>query len=102
MLGMGVNPFHDLAYILAGILVIVLCLRGSAAVAEGTLIGVGLFLIVLFILGVTARNNLTIISMRGEDDTGNFLHAIVGIALLGVGLLSSGATAASMRRRGLA
>jgi Domain of unknown function (DUF4383) len=102
LLGMGVNPFHNLAYILAGVWLIVVCTRGTAAAAEGTLVGAGLFLIVLFVIGVVGSDNLTIISMRGEDDPGNFLHLVVGVALLASGLMSSAATASATRRRGLA
>jgi hypothetical protein len=102
LLGMGVNPFHNLAYIIAGVWLIVLCTRGAAAAAEGTLVGAGLFLIVLFVIGVVGSDNLTIISMRGEGDTGNFLHLVVGAALLVTGMLSGAATASATRRRGLA
>jgi len=102
LLGMGVNPFHNLAYILAGVWLIAVCLRGSAAAAEGVLIGAGLFLVVLFVIGITGSDNLTIVSMTGQSDTGNILHLVAGVGLLAVGLLSGGASAADVRRRGLA
>lgn len=102
LLGMGLNAFHNLAYILAGVFLIVMCVAAPPAAAEGATIGIGLFLVVLFILGVVAGDNLTIIGMTGEGDTGNFLHLIVGVTLLAVGLLSSGATASQAKKRGLA
>lgn len=102
LLGMGLNAFHNLAYILAGVFLIIMCLMAPPAAAEGATIGIGLFLVVLFILGVMAGDNLTIIGMTGEGDTGNFLHLIVGVTLLAVGLLSSGATATQAKKQGLA
>ena len=102
LLGMGLNSFHNLAYILAGVFLIIMCLKAPPAAAEGATIGIGLFLVVLFILGVIADDNLTIIGMEGAGDTGNFLHLIVGVTLLAVGLLSSGATATQAKKQGLA
>ena len=102
LLGMGLNAFHNLAYILVGVFLIVMSVAAPPAAAEGATIGIGLFLVVLFILGVVAGDNLTIIGMTGEGDTGNFLHLIVGVTLLAVGLLSSGATASHAKKRGLA
>ena len=102
LLGMGVNPFHNLAYIFAGIWLIAVCLRGSGAAAEGVLMGAGLFLVVLFVIGIIGTDNLTIVSMTSQSDTGNILHLVAGLGLLAVGLLSGGASAAAATRRGVA
>jgi hypothetical protein len=77
-------------------------LAGSAGVAEGAVMGVGLFYIVAFVIGVTAPDNLTIISMQGAGDLENYNHVVNGVLLLTIGLLSSGATERESRQRGLA
>lgn len=60
-------------------------LAGSAAVAEGAVMGVGLFYIVAFVIGVTAPDNLTIISMQGAGDLENYNHLVNGVLLLTIG-----------------
>jgi hypothetical protein len=40
--------------------------------------------------------------MSGTGDLENFNHIVNGVALLTIGLLSSGATQASMKRQGIA
>ncbi len=102
LLGFHVNPFHNLLHLGAGLFLIIMCTRFSAPVAEGACMGAGLFLIVAFVIGVTGGQNLTILAMNGAGDLENFNHLVVGSTLLVVGLISSGATAASMKKRGLA
>jgi len=102
LLGFHINPFHNLVHIGIGLFLLIMCLQKSAAAAEGAVMGVGLFYVVAFVIGVTAPDNLTILSMSGEGDLENFNHIVNGVALLGIGLLSSGATAADMKKRGLA
>jgi hypothetical protein len=102
LLGIAINPFHNLAHLGIGLILIIFALQKNAAAAEGAVMGVGLFYIVAFVIGVTAPDNLTILGIRGEDQAANFFHAVSGIFLLAVGLISSGQTQASMKRRGLA
>ena len=102
LLGGGLNPFHNIVHIGAGLFLIVMGLQRNAAAAEGAAMGAGLFLIVAFVIGVSAGDNLTILSTNGVSDFNNFNHLVVGVTLLVVGLLSSGATSAQMKRRGLA
>lgn len=102
LLGFSLNPFHNVVHLGAGLFLIIMCTAFSAAVAEGAVMGSGLFLIVAFVIGVTAPDNLTIISMNGEGDLENFNHLAVGITLLALGLISSGQSQARMRERGLA
>jgi Domain of unknown function (DUF4383) len=102
LLGIAINPFHNLAHLGIGLILIIFALQKSVAAAEGALMGVGLFYIVAFVIGVTAPDNLTILGIRGEDQAANFFHAVSGIFLLAVGLISSGQTQAQMKRRGLA
>jgi len=64
--------------------------------------GVGLFYVVAFVIGVSGGDNLSILSMSGVYDLENFNHLVNGVALLVVGLISSGATASQARKRGLA
>ena len=102
LLGVAINPFHNLAHLGIGLILIIFALQKNVAAAEGATMGVGLFYIVAFVIGVTAPDNLTILGIRGEDQAANFFHAVSGIFLLAVGLISSGQTQASMKRRGLA
>ncbi|HEV2785259.1 MAG TPA: DUF4383 domain-containing protein [Solirubrobacteraceae bacterium] len=102
LLGGGLNPFHNIVHIGAGLFLIIMGLQKNPAAAEGAAMGAGLSLIVFFIVGVTRDDNLTILSTNGVGDFNNFNHLVVGVTLLVVGLLSSGATSAQMRKRGLA
>ena len=102
LLGFSLNPFHNVVHAGAGLFLIIMCTAFSAPVAEGACMGSGLFLIVAFVIGVTAPDNLTIISMYGEGDLENFNHLVVGVTLLALGLISSAQTSAQMKKRGLA
>ena len=102
LIGVAINPFHNLAHLGIGLILVIFSLQKNVAAAEGAVMGVGLFYIVAFVIGVTAPDNLTILGIRGEDQAANFFHAVSGIFLLAVGLISSGQTTAQMRRRGLA
>jgi hypothetical protein len=102
LIGFSINPMHNLVHLAIGAFLIIMCTRGSAPIAEGAVMGVGLFYIVAFVIGVIAPDNLTIISMSGAGDLENYNHIVNGVALLTIGLLSSGATQASMRREGIA
>jgi hypothetical protein len=102
LLGGGLNPFHNIVHLGAGLFLIIMGLQKNPAAAEGAAMGAGLSLIVFFIVGVAADDNLTILSTNGVGDFNNFNHLVVGVTLLVVGLLSSGATSSQMKRRGLA
>jgi hypothetical protein len=102
LLGISINQFHNLVHLGIGILLLALSLQKNEAAAEGAVMGVGLFYVTAFIIGVIGPDNLTIIGMRGAGDPANFFHLISGATLLIVGLLSSGATAAQAKKRGLA
>ena len=102
LLGISINQFHNLVHIGIGGFLLIMSLQKNDAAAEGAVMGVGLFYVVAFVIGVIANDNLTIIGMRGEGDPANFFHLLSGVTLLVVGLLSSAATAQSMKRRGLA
>src|SRR5918997_7131587 len=66
LLGVGLNPFHNIAHIGIGLILLIFALQSSAAAAEGAIMGVGLFYIVAFVIGVTAPDTLTILGMIGE------------------------------------
>lgn len=102
LLGFAINPFHNIVHLGSGLFLIIMCTAFSAPVAEGAVMGSGLFLIVAFVIGVSAPDNLTILSMNGAGDLENVNHIVVGVSLLVIGLLSSAATHANMKRRGLA
>jgi hypothetical protein len=102
LVGISINQFHNLVHIGIGLLLLIMSMQKNEAAAEGAVMGVGLFYVVAFVIGVVASDNLTILGMRGAGDPANFFHLISGGTLLVVGLLSSAATAQSMKRRGLA
>jgi hypothetical protein len=102
LLGVEINPFQNLAHLGIGLILVIFALQKNVAAAEGTVMGVGLFYIVAFVIGVTAPDNLTILGIRGEAQLAHFLHLVSGVFLLAVGLISSGQTQAQMKRRGLA
>ena len=102
LLGFSVNPFHNVVHLAIGIFLILMTTAFSTAVAEGAVMGVGLFYIVAFAIGVIAPDNLTIISMYGRGDLENLNHIVNGVALLALGLASSVATSNAMRKQGIA
>jgi hypothetical protein len=102
IVGVSINQFHNLAHLGIGLFLVIMSLQKNDAAAEGAVMGVGLFYVVAFVIGVIASDNLTILGMRGADDPANFFHLLSGVTLLVVGLLSSAATAQSMKKRGLA
>jgi hypothetical protein len=102
LLGIAINPFHNVVHIGIGLILIIFGLQKNVAAAEGATMGVGLFYVVAFVIGVTAPDNLTILSIRGEAQLANFFHLVSGVFLLAVGLISSGQTQAQMKRSGLA
>ena len=102
ILGISINQFHNLVHLGIGILLLALAMQKNVAATEGAVMGVGLFYVTAFIIGVIGPDNLTIIGMRGAGDPANFFHLISGLALLVTGLVSSGATAAQAKKRGLA
>jgi hypothetical protein len=96
----SVNPMHNLVHILIGAFLIAMT-RFSTAVNEGALMGVGLFYIVAFVIGVVAPDNLTIISMNGAGDGENLVHIVTGVTALAAGLISAGQSEAAARRTGI-
>lgn len=102
LIGFSINPMHNLVHLLIGVFLIVMATRSSVAVAEGAIMGVGLFYVVAFVIGTVAKDNLTIISMYGYGDAENFNHLVNGVALLTLGLVSSARTQARLKRQGFA
>jgi hypothetical protein len=101
LLGFHVNPFHNIVHIGIGLFLLIMTTRFSTAVAEGAVLGVGIFYIAAFVIGVVAKDNLTILSMVGAGDLENFNHIVNGVALLTIGLLSTGASEARAKRTGI-
>lgn len=103
LIGFSINPMHNLVHLTIGaFLLSMVGGKFSAPTAEGAVMGVGLFYIVAFVIGTIAPDNLTIISMSGSGDLENFNHIVNGIALLTLGLVSSGQTQARQKREGIA
>ena len=100
--GISVNPFHNIAHLGIGAILLIMGLQKNNAAAEGAVMGVGLFYITAFVIGVTAGDNLTILSIAGEGDAANFFHIVSGVFLLAVGLLSSASSASQAKKCGVA
>jgi hypothetical protein len=96
----SINPMHNLVHVLIGAFLIAMT-RASTASTEGALMGVGLFYITAFVIGVVAPDNLTIISMNGAGDGENLVHIVTGITALTAGLLSVAQSEAAAKRSGL-
>ena len=91
----SINPMHNLVHLLIGAFLIAMT-RFSTPSTEGALMGVGLFYITAFVIGVVSPDNLTILSMNGAGDGENLIHIVTGITALTAGLLSA---AQSERKR---
>lgn len=100
LIGFSINPFHNLVHFAIGGFLILMSLQ-STSVAEGACLGVGLFYVVAFVIGVAGASNLTIISMAGRGDLENFNHLVNGVLLLLLGIASSVATDAQSKRTGI-
>ena len=98
--GLSVNPFHNVVHLAIGGFLIIMS-RQATSTAEGACLGVGTFYVAAFVIGVVGATNLTIIGMEGRLDLENFNHLINGVALLGVGLISSMGTEAQAKRTGI-
>jgi hypothetical protein len=92
---------HNTVHILIGAFLIAMT-KFSTASTEGALMGVGLFYIVAFVIGVIAPDNLTIIAMNGAGDGENFIHILTGVTALGAGLVSVAQSESAAKRSGLA
>lgn len=102
LFGFSLNPMHNLVHMTIGAFLITMTTRFSTPIAEGAMMGVGVFYIAAFVIGTVAPDNLTIISMYGATDLENLNHIVNGVLLLTVGLLSSMRTEAQTKRQGLA
>ena len=101
LVGFSVNPLHNLVHLTIGGFLIIMS-RQTTTMAEGACMGVGLFYVTAFVIGVIGESNLTIISMFGRGDLENLNHIVNGTLLLGIGLVSAGATEKDAKRRGFA
>lgn len=97
----SINPMHNLVHIVVGAFLIAMT-KFSAPSTEGALMGIGLFYITAFVIGVAAPDNLTIIGMNGVYDGENLVHIVTGVTALGAGLLSVAKSEAAAKRSGLA
>ena len=97
----SINPMHNIVHIVVGAFLIAMT-RFSTASTEGALMGVGLFYITAFVIGVIAPDNLTIISMNGAGDGENLVHIVTGVTALTAGLLSVARSESAAKRSGIA
>ena len=96
----SINPLHNTVHILVGAFLIAMT-KFSTPSTEGALMGVGLFYITAFVIGVIAPDNLTIIAMNGAGDGENFVHIVTGVTALTAGLLSVARSEAAAKRTGI-
>ncbi len=96
----SINPMHNLVHVVVGAFLMAMT-KASTASTEGALMGVGLFYITAFVIGVIAPDNLTIISMNGAADGENLVHIVTGVTALTAGLLSVGRSEAAAKRSGI-
>jgi hypothetical protein len=101
LFGFSLNPLHNVVHIAIGGFLIIMS-RQTTSMAEGACLGVGLFYVTAFVIGVIGESNLTIISMFGRGDLENFNHLVNGGLLLAIGLISTAATESDAKRRGFA
>lgn len=103
LLGISINQFHNIVHVGIGAFLLIMSLqKKSDAAAEGAVMGVGLFYVTAFVIGVASGDNLTILGITGAGDPAHFFHLLSGGTLLVVGLLSSAASASKAKKRGLA
>jgi hypothetical protein len=100
LIGFRINPMHNLVHFTIGAFLVVMS-RQSTTMAEGACLGVALFYITAFVIGVVGTTNLTILSMTGRGDLENYNHIVNGVLLLVIGLASSAATEAQSKRTGI-
>jgi len=101
LLGFAINPFHNLVHLGIGLFLVIMTTRFTTAVAEGAVLGVGLFYVSAFVIGVVAKDNLTIISMYGAGDLENLNHIVNGVALLTIGLISTASSESRAKKTGV-
>jgi len=98
--GLSINPFHNVVHLTIGAFLIIMSRQGTTT-AEGACLGVGIFYVAAFVIGFVGPTNLTILSMDGRFDLENFNHLLNGVALLGLGLISTAASDAQAKRSGI-
>lgn len=98
--GLSINPFHNVVHLTIGAFLIIMSRQGTST-AEGACLGVGIFYVAAFVIGFVGPTNLTILSMDGRFDLENFNHLLNGVALLGLGLISTAASDAQAKRSGI-
>ncbi len=96
----SINPMHNLVHLAVGAFLIAMT-RFSTPVNEGALMGIGLFYLVAFVIGVSAPDNLTIIAMNGANDGENLVHIVTGITALTAGLISVARSETAAKRSGV-
>ena len=96
LLGLELNVFHNIVHIGAGLFLFIMTRFTPAPAAEGAMMGVGLTLVVLFVIGVTGDGNLSILSVVGMGSAIHFFHLVTGVLVLVIGLLASSQTQAQM------
>jgi len=101
LFGASINPMHNLVHVTIGAFLIVMTTKFGQATAEGSLMGVGIFYVAAFVIGVVAPDNLTIISMNGAGDGENFIHIFTGVTALTAGLIAAGQSEAAAKRTGI-
>jgi hypothetical protein len=91
-----INPFHSVFHIVVGIILLLAATRGTAAMVEGSLLGIGAIYIVATITGFTYAH-IPVIALISASDADNPLHLITGLTAITAALVSSSQTNRSRR-----
>lgn len=87
LLGLDLNIFHNIVNIAIGAGLIIASRLSDAAVTQGIVIGIGLFLVVAALLGFL--DYLQILSIDGSLAVNNFLFLVAGVLAVIVGLIAA-------------
>ena len=93
LLGLELNPFHNLVHIVIGAAFIGVSRVTDAAITQGVLIGGGVIYLAAALLGFL--NKLPILAINGSLDADNFLHLFSGAAAVIVGVIAARQQAAA-------
>ena len=95
LLGLELNPFHNLVHIVIGAAFVAVSRVTDTAITQGVLIGGGTIYLAAALLGFL--NDLPILAINGSLDADNFLHLFSGAAAVIVGVIGASQQAAATR-----
>lgn len=91
-----INPFHSVFHIVVGVVLLLAAFKGTAAMVEGSLLGIGAIYIVAAITGFIYAH-IPVIALISASDADNPLHLITGLTAITAALVSSSQTSRTAR-----